>query len=48
MDSGYPMRMNKYLSQMGYATRRGADEMIQRGVVTINGRKAQLGDKANA
>lgn len=48
MDSGYPMRINKYLSQRGYATRRGADELIQKGHVTINGRKAVLGDKVEA
>lgn len=45
MDSGYPMRINKYLSQKGYTTRRGADSLIERGQVHINGRKAVLGDK---
>jgi len=39
------MRINKYLSQKGYATRRGADELVQKGQVFINGRKAVLGDK---
>ncbi len=45
MDSGYPMRLNKYLAHKGFATRRGADELIEKGRVTINGRRAVLGDK---
>ncbi len=40
----YPVRINKYLAHRGYATRRGADEIIARGEVTINGKKAVLGD----
>lgn len=39
------MRINRYLAQKGYSTRRGADELIAGGRVTINGRKAVLGDK---
>ncbi len=39
------MRINKYLAQKGLATRRGADTLIQEGKITINGRKALLGDK---
>jgi|SRR3989344_3753890 len=41
----YPMRINKYLAHKGIATRAGVDELITRGKVTINGRKALLGDK---
>ena len=41
----FPMRINKYLAFKGYATRRGADELIERRTVTINGRLAVLGDK---
>jgi 23S rRNA pseudouridine2604 synthase len=41
----FPMRINKYLAIKQYATRRGADELIERGKVYINGRKAVLGDK---
>lgn len=37
------MRINKYLADHGYATRRGADELIERGIVYINGTKAVLG-----
>lgn len=39
------IRINKYLADKGYATRRGADEIIAKGLVTINGKKAVLGDK---
>lgn len=41
----FPMRINKYLAHKGYSTRTGADELISQGKVTINGRKAILGDK---
>jgi 23S rRNA pseudouridine2604 synthase len=39
------MRINRYLAIQGYATRRGADELIEQGKVFINGRKAVLGDQ---
>ena len=45
MEDSYPMRVNKYLAHKGYATRRKADELISAGLVTINGKKAVLGDK---
>jgi 23S rRNA pseudouridine2604 synthase len=38
-------RINKYLADRNYATRKGADELISAGKVFINGRKAVLGDK---
>jgi 23S rRNA pseudouridine2604 synthase len=41
----YPMRINKYLGWKGYSTRRGADELITKHMVTINGRFATLGDQ---
>lgn len=41
----YPMRINKYLALKNYATRRGADELIEKHQVIINGRFAVLGDK---
>lgn len=41
----YPMRINKYLANHNYCTRREADAYIERGKVLINGRKAVLGDK---
>ena len=40
-------RINKYLAEHNYATRTGADELIKKGLVTINGRKAILGDKVS-
>jgi 23S rRNA pseudouridine2604 synthase len=45
MHQDYPMRINKYLALKNYATRRGADEMIEKGLVFINDKKAVLGDK---
>ncbi len=41
----YPMRINKYLAREGVATRRGADELIARGSVLVNGRVARMGEK---
>ncbi len=42
------MRINKYLALKGFSTRRGADELIEKKRVTINGRIAVLGDKVLA
>lgn len=39
------MRINKYLAHKGIATRRGADDLVLKGGVHINGRTAVLGDK---
>ncbi len=47
MDQQYPMRINKYLALKNYATRTGADDLVKKGLVTINNRKAILGDKVN-
>ena len=41
----YPIRINKYLALNNYSTRVGGDELIKKGLVTINGKKAVLGDK---
>ncbi|MEK7460300.1 MAG: pseudouridine synthase [Patescibacteria group bacterium] len=43
----YPMRINRYLALKGYCTRRQADEFITKGLVTVNAKKAVLGDKVN-
>jgi len=43
----YPMRINKYLAHHGYSTRRGADVLIERGDVQLNGRTAVVGDKVH-
>ena len=37
------MRLNVYLTKCGLASRRGADELIRQGRVTVNGRPAPLG-----
>lgn len=42
------MRINKYLARAGYATRRGADDLITSGRVLVNGKKAKLGDQITA
>ncbi|WZU02376.1 hypothetical protein MGH68_05115 [Erysipelothrix sp. D19-032] len=31
------LRLNKFISESGYASRRGADRLIQDGLVMING-----------
>jgi len=37
------IRIQKYLAERGVASRRGAEEMIAAGRVTVNGRKASIG-----
>lgn len=39
------MRINKYLAEQGFSTRRGADELIEKKRVFINGHLAVLGDQ---
>ena len=39
------MRINKFLSETGITSRRGADKFIEAGRVTINGQLAELGSK---
>ena len=38
-------RINKYLSEVGYCSRRAADKLIDDGKVTINGKIARMGSK---
>ena len=40
-----PIRLNKYLSEQGVCSRREADRLIEAGKVTIDGRKAGMGEK---
>ncbi|WP_339238966.1 pseudouridine synthase [Paenibacillus sp. FSL R5-0517] len=40
------MRINKFISETGYCSRREADKLVDRGLVTINGVKAELGSQA--
>ncbi len=39
------MRVNKFLNSAGVASRREADRLIEAGKVTINGKRAKLGDQ---
>lgn len=43
-----PERLQKILSARGVASRRKAEEMIEKGLVTVNGVTAKLGDTADA
>ena len=45
MNIQYPIRINRYLALNNYATRKGADEMIAKKLISINGRIAVLGDQ---
>ena len=38
-------RINKYLSEVGYCSRRAADKLIDQGRVTINGQVPEMGTK---
>ncbi|MDT0621741.1 23S rRNA pseudouridine(2604) synthase RluF [Croceitalea vernalis] len=38
-------RINKYLSEAGYCSRRAADKLIEQGRVTINGKVPEMGTK---
>lgn len=39
------IRINKYLADKGFATRKGADALIEAGKVFVNGKRAVLGQK---
>jgi 23S rRNA pseudouridine2604 synthase len=41
-------RINKYLSEVGYCSRRAADKLIEQGRVTINGAVPEMGTKITA
>ena len=41
------MRINKFLAECGVASRRNCDKLIADGLVTINGKTANLGDDVN-
>ena len=38
-------RINKFLSEVGYCSRRGADRLIEEGKVTINGKLSEIGTR---
>jgi pseudouridine synthase len=39
------MRINKYLASLGIASRRKIDEMVEEGLIRINGKMPKLGDQ---
>ncbi|NHH94999.1 23S rRNA pseudouridine(2604) synthase [Bacillus sp. MB95] len=39
------LRLNKFISESGKASRRGADKLISEGRVTVNGKVAKIGDQ---
>ena len=41
------IRLNKYLSEIGYCSRRAGDKLIESGRVLINNEPASLGQKIN-
>ena len=43
----FPMRINKYLAFTNHSTRKGGDELVEKGMVFINDRKAVMGEKVN-
>ncbi len=45
--NNYPIRVNKYIAQQGWASRREADTLIEKGLVLVNGKKAQVGQKVS-
>ncbi|HCR55242.1 MAG TPA: 23S rRNA pseudouridine synthase F, partial [Cytophagales bacterium] len=47
MEEKESIRINKYLSEIGYCSRRKADELVENGRVTINGEVAINGSKVS-
>jgi 23S rRNA pseudouridine2604 synthase len=45
MNDSNSVRINKYLSETGFCSRRAADQLIEQGRVTINGLKPEMGTK---
>ncbi len=45
MENSKLTRLNKYLSEVGYCSRREADKLIDQGRVTINGKIPEMGTK---
>ena len=44
-NSANEKRLNKYISESGFCSRRGADKLIEANRVTINGKIPELGTK---
>jgi 23S rRNA pseudouridine2604 synthase len=47
MSESKSVRINKYLSEVGYCSRRAADKLIEQGKVKINGKVPEMGTKVN-
>ena len=47
MEDSNQIRLNKYLSEAGYCSRRAADKLIEVGRVTINGKVPEMGTKVS-
>lgn len=45
MEESKSTRINKYLSEVGFCSRRAADKLIEQGKVTINGKVPEMGTK---
>ena len=45
MEQNEPTRINKYLSEVGFCSRRAADKLIEQGRVRINGQVPEMGTK---
>ncbi|MFO7826605.1 MAG: 23S rRNA pseudouridine(2604) synthase RluF [Cyclobacterium sp.] len=48
MEDKNQVRINKYLSEVGYCSRRAADKLIDAGRVTINGKVPEMGTKISS
>jgi 23S rRNA pseudouridine2604 synthase len=47
MEEKKQTRINKFLSEIGYCSRRAADKLIEEGRVTINGKVPEMGTKVS-
>lgn len=47
MEKSNLTRINKYLSEIGYCSRREADKLIDSGRILVNGKKAEMGVKVS-
>ena len=48
MDENQSIRINKYLSEVGFCSRRKADILISKNRVTVNGKVPEMGTKVSA
>ncbi|MCC2545424.1 23S rRNA pseudouridine(2604) synthase RluF [Hymenobacter sp. BT175] len=48
MSSTETTRLNKYISESGVCSRREADKFIEQGSVTVNGKRAKIGDQVSS